>query len=88
MPTNSTFRVLNLSAVGRYIGGNPETAPLHKLGGEQWMQVPSDAPGKEAYDVATELLEVQALQTGAEPGFRLTVRPMMVTMPSPHRLPV
>ena len=53
--------VLCLSVVSRYIGGSSETAPLHKLGSEQWIRAKRRAREK-AYDVATELLEVQALR--------------------------
>ena len=53
--------VLNLSVVSRYIGGSPETAPLHKLGSEVWLKAKRRARQK-AYDVAAELLEVQAVR--------------------------
>ncbi len=55
--------ILSLAAVARYIGGSPDTAPLHKLGSEQWIRAKRRARDK-AYDVATELLEVQALRQG------------------------
>ena len=53
--------VLSLDIVSRYIGGSPETAPLHKLGSEIWLRARKRAREK-AYDVAAELLEVQALR--------------------------
>ena len=53
--------VLALEVVGRYIAGNPDTAPLHKLGSEAWIRAKRRAREK-AYDVAAELLEVQALR--------------------------
>ena len=53
--------ILNLSVVSRFIGGNPETAPLHKLGSEVWLKAKRRAREK-AYDVATELLDVQAIR--------------------------
>jgi transcription-repair coupling factor (superfamily II helicase) len=53
--------VLNLSVVSRYIGGSPETAPLHKMGSEVWLKAKRRAREK-AYDVAAELLEVQAVR--------------------------
>ena len=62
--------ILNLSVVSRYIGGNPETAPLHKLGSEQWLRAKQRAREK-AYDVAAELLEVQALRQ-ARSGYAFT----------------
>ena len=55
--------ILCLDVVTRYIGGNPETAPLHKLGSEQWLRAKQRARDR-AYDVAAELLEVQALRQG------------------------
>jgi len=53
--------VLSLHLVSRYVGGSPDTAPLHKMGSEQWQKVRKKAKEK-AYDVAAELLEVQALR--------------------------
>ena len=53
--------ILCLSVVSRYVGGSPETAPLHKLGSEQWIRAKRRAREK-AYDIAAELLEVQALR--------------------------
>ncbi len=53
--------VLSLDLVSRYVGGSPETAPLHKMGSDQWLKIRKKAKEK-AYDVAAELLEVQALR--------------------------
>ena len=53
--------VLSLDKVSRYVGGGPETAPLHKMGSDTWIKLRKKAKEK-AYDVATELLEVQALR--------------------------
>lgn len=53
--------VLALDKVSRYVGGGPETAPLHKMGSDTWSKLRSKAKEK-AYDVAAELLEVQALR--------------------------
>lgn len=53
--------VLSLDLVSRYVGGSPETAPLHKMGSDTWVKLRNKAKEK-AYDVATELLEVQALR--------------------------
>jgi transcription-repair coupling factor (superfamily II helicase) len=58
--------VLSLDMVSRYVGAHPEAAPLHKLGSEQWLRAKQRAKDK-AYDVATELLEIQALR-GARSG--------------------
>ena len=53
--------VLALDKVSRYVGGGPETAPLHKMGSDTWVKLRTKAKEK-AYDVAAELLEVQALR--------------------------
>jgi len=53
--------ILSLHAVSRYVGASPETAPLHKLGSEQWLRARNKAQER-AYDVAAELLETQALR--------------------------
>jgi transcription-repair coupling factor (superfamily II helicase) len=53
--------VLSLDLVSRYVGGGPETAPLHRMGSDTWIKLRTKAKEK-AYDVATELLEVQALR--------------------------
>ena len=53
--------VLSLDKVSRYVGGGPETAPLHKMGSDTWVKLSKKAKEK-AYDVAAELLEVQALR--------------------------
>ncbi|HSH40992.1 MAG TPA: transcription-repair coupling factor [Arenicellales bacterium] len=53
--------ILSLHAVSRYVGASPETAPLHKLGSEQWVRARRKAQER-AYDVAAELLETQALR--------------------------
>ncbi len=53
--------VLSLEAISRYIGSGPESAPLHKLGTDTWSKARQKAQEK-AYDVAAELLEVQAMR--------------------------
>jgi len=53
--------VLSLDKVSRYVGGGPETAPLHKMGNDTWAKMTKKAKEK-AYDVAAELLEIQALR--------------------------
>lgn len=53
--------ILSLNLISRYIGGNPETAPLHKLGSDAWIKIRKKAKEK-AYDVAAELLEIQAMR--------------------------
>ena len=59
--------ILSLEAISRYIGGGPESAPLHKLGTDAWNKARQKAQEK-AYDVAAELLEVQAMRM-ARQGF-------------------
>ena len=53
--------VLSLDKVSRYVGGGPETAPLHKMGSDTWVKMTKKAKEK-AYDVAAELLEIQAMR--------------------------
>ncbi len=53
--------VLSLDKVSRYVGGGPDTAPLHKMGSDTWLKMTKKAKEK-AYDVAAELLEIQALR--------------------------
>ena len=53
--------ILNLHLVNRYLGGDPETAPLHKLGSEQWARA-KDKAAKRTRDTAAELLEIQAIR--------------------------
>ncbi|GAB4391427.1 MAG: transcription-repair coupling factor [Gammaproteobacteria bacterium] len=51
--------VTSLHLINRYSGVDPEHAPLHKLGSEQWTQARKRAAEK-ARDVAAELLEIYA----------------------------
>ncbi len=51
--------VSSLHVIGRYTGMSPESAPLHKLGGDQWGKVKQKAI-KRIRDVAAELLEIHA----------------------------
>ncbi len=51
--------VTQLHLVSRYSGANPDTAPLHSLGGEAWAKAKKKAAEK-VRDVAAELLEIQA----------------------------
>lgn len=59
--------VLSLNLINRYTSGSPESAPLHNLGSDQWEKAKKNAQQK-AYDVAVELLEVQAVRQ-ARKGF-------------------
>lgn len=51
--------IMELHRITRYSGADPEDAPLHSLGGDQWQKIKNRA-AKRAYDAAAELLEVQA----------------------------
>ncbi|TVQ50264.1 MAG: transcription-repair coupling factor [Gammaproteobacteria bacterium] len=51
--------VQSLELISRYTGGPPESAPLHRLGGEQWAKARRKAAEK-IRDVAAELLDVHA----------------------------
>jgi transcription-repair coupling factor (superfamily II helicase) len=51
--------VSSLHLVSRYTGGSPETAPLHRLGSEQWSKARRRA-AKKVRDVAAELLDLYA----------------------------
>ena len=51
--------IMELHRITRYSGADPEDAPLHSLGGDQWQKIKHRA-AKRAYDAAAELLEVQA----------------------------
>ena len=53
--------VLSLNLISRFVGGSADLAPLHRLGGDQWQKAKKRAREK-AYDVATELLEIEALR--------------------------
>lgn len=51
--------VSSLQLISRYAGSDPEHAPLHRLGSEQWEKAQRKAREK-AKDVAVQLLEVYA----------------------------
>ncbi len=51
--------VSSLHLISRYTGAAEDSAPLHRLGGEQWQKVKRRAAQK-AHDVAAELLEIHA----------------------------
>ena len=63
--------VLSMELVSRYTGMDPESAPLHTLGGAQWERACRRAAQK-AHDVAAELISVQA-QRSAHNGHSHTV---------------
>ncbi|SMF94472.1 transcription-repair coupling factor (superfamily II helicase) [Methylomagnum ishizawai] len=51
--------VSSLHLIGRYSGADPDAAPLHKLGGEQWRKARRKALER-VRDVAAELLDIHA----------------------------
>jgi transcription-repair coupling factor (superfamily II helicase) len=51
--------VAHLHLISRYMGGDPETAPLHRLGSPQWEKAKRRAMEK-ARDTAAELLNLYA----------------------------
>nr|VFJ99461.1 MAG: transcription-repair coupling factor (superfamily II helicase) [Candidatus Kentron sp. H]VFJ99542.1 MAG: transcription-repair coupling factor (superfamily II helicase) [Candidatus Kentron sp. H]VFK04423.1 MAG: transcription-repair coupling factor (superfamily II helicase) [Candidatus Kentron sp. H] len=51
--------VADLHLVARYTGADADHAPWHKLGHQKWLKVREKAAQK-AYDVAAELLDIQA----------------------------
>ena len=55
-----------LELISRYTGGAPETAPLHRLGSDQWAKARQRAI-RRIRDVAAELLDVYA-RRAARPG--------------------
>jgi transcription-repair coupling factor (superfamily II helicase) len=59
-----------LELISRYTGASPETAPLHRLGSDQWAKARKRAI-KKIRDVAAELLDVYA-RRAARPGHRFT----------------
>ncbi len=63
--------VSSLNLIGRYMGTQGDSAPLHKLGSDQWEKARKKAL-KRARDVAAELLDIHA-RRAAKPG-----RPMVV----------
>lgn len=58
--------VANLQLISRYSGGDPEHAPLHKLGTDTWSKAKRKAL-EQIHDVAAELLNIQARRQ-AKPG--------------------
>jgi transcription-repair coupling factor (superfamily II helicase) len=51
--------VANLHLIARYSGSEDSSAPLHKLGTEQWQKARKKA-AEQVYDVAAELLSIGA----------------------------
>ncbi|MFW6322771.1 MAG: transcription-repair coupling factor, partial [Guyparkeria sp.] len=51
--------VSGLERISRYTGGAEETAPLHRLGSDQWEKAKKRA-ARQVHDVAAELLDIHA----------------------------
>lgn len=59
--------VTNLHLISRYSGGDPDLAPLHKLGTDAWNKAKRKAL-EQIHDVAAELLHIQARRQ-SKPGY-------------------
>lgn len=57
--------VSSLNLIGRYMGTQGDSAPLHKLGSDQWQKARNKAL-KKARDVAAELLDIHARRAAKE----------------------
>lgn len=57
--------VSSLHLISRYTGASSESAPLHRLGGDQWERAKRKAADK-IHDVAAELLEIHARRAARE----------------------
>jgi transcription-repair coupling factor (superfamily II helicase) len=57
--------VAHLHVISRYLGGDPDSAPLHKLGSGQWEKAKRRAMEK-ARDTAAELLNLYALRAARQ----------------------
>ena len=64
--------VHSLDRISRYTGSSPETAPLHRLGSEQWAKVRRRA-AQRIRDVAVELLDLYS-RRAARQGMATEVR--------------
>ncbi|MBT8062296.1 MAG: transcription-repair coupling factor [Gammaproteobacteria bacterium] len=66
--------VSSLHLISRYTGSAPESAPLHRLGSDQWAKVRKRA-AKQVRDVAAELLDLYARREARQGhGFELDAK--------------
>jgi transcription-repair coupling factor (superfamily II helicase) len=63
--------VSSLDLISRYTGSDPDSAPLHRLGSEQWAKARKRA-AKKVRDVAAELLDLYSRRHSRE-GFGFTI---------------
>ena len=63
--------VTNLHLISRYSGGDPDLAPLHKIGTDAWSKAKRKAL-EQIHDVAAELLHIQARRQ-SKPGYGFEV---------------
>lgn len=63
--------VTNLHLISRYSGGDPDLAPLHKLGTDAWNKAKRKAL-EQIHDVAAELLHIQARRS-SKPGISFEI---------------
>jgi transcription-repair coupling factor (superfamily II helicase) len=63
--------VASLHLISRYTGSSPESAPLHRLGNDQWQKARKKA-AERVRDVAAELLDIYA-RRAARKGFAARV---------------
>jgi transcription-repair coupling factor (superfamily II helicase) len=66
--------VASLHLISRYAGSDPDAAPLHRLGSDQWEKARRKA-SKRASDIAVQLLEVYARRE-ARQGFSFEKEPL------------
>ena len=65
--------VQSLDLISRYTGTSPESAPLHRLGSDQWARARKRAASR-VRDVAAELLDIHA-RRAARPGYAFPLDP-------------
>ncbi len=79
--------VSNMQLITRYTGGNPENAPLHRLGSDAWARIKRRAQ-QQLRDTAAELLQLQAQRAARRmPAIRAPAAEMSAfTARFPYRL--
>ena len=79
--------VSDMQLITRYTGGNPENAPLHRLGSDAWARIKRRAE-QQLRDTAAELLQMQAQRAARRmPAMRAPAAEMSAFMAGfPYRL--